>query len=310
MRRCGPWQQQERELLPPILTERPRHTLGVSSHPQDLRTPAESASRSLPLPGRAARPRAAAEAVAAAGAGPAAADSHRATTAQTGREQSPTGPTYAGGVCQPVSASAGQGGPAPCGGAGRGSSRSGSCCRRFPPSDHGSHWAWAVTHRTCVDRRSLPAGLCLCRAGRPGHVPRRRPWQQQERDLLPPIPTERPRLRLGVSSHPQDLRTPAESASRCLPLPGRAARPRAAVRAVAAAGAGAAAADSHRATTAHTGRGQSPTGPAWTGGVCQPVSASAGQGGPAPCRGAGCGSSRSGSCCCRFSPNDHGSHWA
>ena len=185
-------------MLPSIPTERPRLTLGVSSHPQYLRAPAESASRSLPLPGRAARPRAAV--------------------------------------------------------------------------------------------REL--------------------WQQQERELLPPIPTERPRLTLGVSSHPQDLRGPAESASRSLPLPGRAARPRAAVRAVAAAGAGAAAADSHRATTAHTGREQSPTGPAWTGGVCQRVSASAGQGGPAPCGGAGRGSSRSVSCCRRFSPSDHGTHWA
>ena len=254
VRRCGPWQQQERELLPPILTERPRHTLGVSSHPQDLRTPAESASRSLPLPGRAARPRAAPLTVAAAGAGNAAVDSHRATTAHTGREQ--------------------------------------------------------YIHSTCVHRRSLPAGLCLCRAGRPGPVRRCGPWQQQERELLPPIPTERPRLTLGVGSHPQDLRGPAESASRSLPLPGRAARPRAAARAVAAAGAGAAAADSHRAITAHTGREQSPTVPACTGGVCQPVSASAGQGGPAPCGGAGRGSSRSVSCCRRFSPSDHGTHWA
>ena len=88
-----------------------------------------------------------------------------------------------------------------------------------------------------MDRRSLPAGLCLCRAGRPGPVPRRGLWQQQERELLLPILTERSRLTLGVSSHPQYLRAPAESASRCLPLPGRAARPRAAVRAVAAAGA-------------------------------------------------------------------------
>ena len=110
-------------MLPSIPTERPRLTLGVSSHPQYLRAPAESASRSLPLPGRAARPRAAVRAVAAAGAGAAAADSHRATTAHTGREQLPTGPACTG--------------------------------------------------------ESLPAGVCLCWAGRPGPVRRCGPWQQQ-----------------------------------------------------------------------------------------------------------------------------------
>ncbi len=48
--------------------------------------------------------------------------------------------------------------------------------------------------------QSLPAGRCLCCGGRPGSLPGRSLWQQQERGLLPPIPTERPRLRLGVTS--------------------------------------------------------------------------------------------------------------
>ena len=52
--------------------------------------------------------------------------------------------------------------------------------------------------------QSLPAGLRLCSPGRPGPVRRAGLWQQQERGLLPPIPTERPRLKLGLSSRPED----------------------------------------------------------------------------------------------------------